>query len=116
MITQAIKQEVSQLEADLCYALADSTRILILIALDEKPYNVTELGLELDIPQSTTSRHLKILRERGIVHSTREGKNVVYHLADDRLIQALNLLREVVRDGIAHKAQIIERIQENELI
>ncbi len=114
MISQTLKQEVSQLEADLCYALADSTRILILYALDEKPYNVTNLGLELDIPQPTTSRHLKILRERGIVQTTREGKNVVYHLMDNRLIQALNLLREVLRDGITHKAKIMERFQDNE--
>ena len=109
MISQTLKQEVSQLEADLCYALADSTRILILYALNEKPHNVTNLGLELDISQPTTSRHLKILRERGIVDTTREGKNVIYNLSDARLIQALNLLREVLRDGITHKANIMEK-------
>lgn len=114
MISKALKQEVSRLEADLCYALADSTRILMLFALDEKPYNVTDLGFELGIPQPTTSRHLKILRERGIVHTTREGKNVVYHLMDNRLIQALNLLREVLRDGITHKAEILEQFQVHE--
>ena len=114
MITQALKQEVSQLEADLCYALADSTRILILFALDEKPYSVTDLGLELGINQSTTSRHLKILRDRGIVQTTREGKNIIYHLADSRLIEALNLLRAVLRDGITHKAEILEKIHRTE--
>lgn len=114
MISQDLKQEVSQLEADLCYALADSTRILILYALDEKPHNVTDLGQYLEISQSTTSRHLKILRERGIVQTTRDGKNIVYQLADDRLIQALNILREVLRDGIAHKAAIMEEFQSSE--
>jgi DNA-binding transcriptional ArsR family regulator len=113
MISQTLRQEVSQLEADLCYALADATRILILYALDEKPTNVTDLGLDLDIPQPTISRHLKILRDRGIVQTTREGKNVVYTLVDDRLIQALNLLRAVLRDGIAYKAEIMDRFQEN---
>ncbi|RLE04343.1 MAG: transcriptional regulator [Bacteroidetes bacterium] len=114
MITQALKQEVSQLEADLCYALADSTRILILFALDEKPYNVTDLGLELGINQSTTSRHLKILRDRGVVQTTREGKSIIYHLADSRLIEALNLLRAVLRDGITHKAEILKKIHRTE--
>lgn len=114
MISQDLRQEVSQLEADLCYALADSTRILILYALDEKPHNVTDLSEDLEISQSTTSRHLKILRERGIVQTTRDGKNIVYQLADDRLIQALNILREVLRDGIAHKAAIMEKFQSKE--
>ena len=114
MISQALKQEVSRLEADLCYALADSTRILILYTLDEKPHNVTDLGLELGISQPTTSRHLKILRDRGIVQTHRVGKSVVYHLKDNRLIQALNLLREVLRDGITHKAEIMGKCQVNE--
>ena len=42
MISQSLTQEVSQLEADLCFALADPIRILILYTLDEQPRNVTE--------------------------------------------------------------------------
>jgi hypothetical protein len=57
MITQTLAQEVSQLEADLCFALADPTRILILYALDEQPRNVTEITNELNITQPTGSRH-----------------------------------------------------------
>lgn len=114
MISQDLRQEVSLLEADLCYALADSTRILILYALGEKPHNVTDLSVDLEISQSSTSRHLKILRDRGIVQTSREGKSVVYQLADDRFVQALNILREVLRDGIVHKAAIMEKLQSSE--
>jgi len=113
MISKSLKQEISQLEAELCYAVADSTRILILYALDEGPYSVTDLGNELELPQSSTSRHLKILRDQGLVSSTRQGRKVIYHLKDRRLIQALNLLREVLRDRIAHKANILDRITES---
>jgi hypothetical protein len=50
MLTQALKQEISQLEADFCFALSDPTRILMLYALSEAPLNVTELTNELAIP------------------------------------------------------------------
>lgn len=111
MISQTLAQEVSQLEADLCFALADPTRILILYALDEQPRNVTELTQELNITQPTASRHLKILRDRGLVRPNRQGVVIQYELADKRLIQALDLLRSVLRDRIAYRANLMEEIE-----
>ena len=108
MVTPALAQEISQLEADFCSALSDPTRLLILYALAEGPHNVTELANELDVIQPTTSRHLKVLRERGLVYTVRQGTTVTYHLADSRLIQALDLLRTVMRDRFAHRAGLME--------
>jgi DNA-binding transcriptional ArsR family regulator len=110
MISQALAQEVSQLEADLCFALADPTRILILYALDEQARNVTELTIELGATQPTTSRHLKILRDRGLVNTLRLGTTITYQLSDKRLIQALDLLRSVLRDRINHNANLMDEI------
>jgi DNA-binding transcriptional ArsR family regulator len=110
MVTPTLAQEVSQLEADLCFALADPTRILLLYALDEQPRNVTELAGELNITQPTTSRHLKILRERGLVHTVRQGTSIQYHLSDQRLIEALDLLRSVLRDRISRRASLMDKI------
>jgi ArsR family transcriptional regulator len=110
MISQTLAQEVSRMEADLCFALADPTRILLLYALNENPRNVTELTLELGITQPTASRHLKILRERGLVRTNRQGTTIQYELNDQRLIQALDLLRAVMRDRIVYHANLIEEI------
>jgi ArsR family transcriptional regulator len=82
-------------EADICFALADPTRINIVHALEKHPHNVNELTAELGIPQPMTSRHLRILRERGLVHSTRHGVSVTYALSDSRLIAALALLNDI---------------------
>ncbi len=110
-ITQTLIQEVSKLEANLCSALADPTRLLMLYALSESPHNVTELAAELGIPQPTASRHLKVLRERGLVNATRQGVSIQYELADQRLIQALDLLRTVLGDSLARRANLMEEIQ-----
>ena len=110
MLTQQLKQEISQLEANLCVALADPTRLLILYALNERARNVTELTKELGTTQPTTSRHLKVLRERGLVRTTRQGLNVIYELTDARLIEALDLLRSVLRTSISQKASLIAEI------
>ncbi len=108
MVSPTLAQEISQLEADFCFALSDPTRILILYSLADKPRNVTDLANELNIIQPTTSRHLKVLRERGLVYTVRQGTTVVYHLADQRLIQALDLLRTVMKERLTHRANLME--------
>ena len=110
MINQSLKQEVSLLEADFCFALSDPNRILMLYALSEKPLNVTELTNELGLNQPTTSRHLKVMRERGLVQTVRTGTTITYHLTDQRLIQALDLLRSVMRDRLTQRASLINEI------
>ncbi len=107
MVTQALAQEISALEADFCSALSDPTRLLILYALSECPHNVTEISGELNVIQPTVSRHLKVLRDRGLVYTVRQGTTVTYHLADARLIQALDLLRTVMRERLAHRAGLM---------
>jgi len=108
MVTQTLQQEISQLEADFCSALSDPNRLLILYTLNECPRNVTELTNELNINQPTASRHLKVLREHGLVHTTRQGTSITYDISDKRLIQALDLLRSVMRDRLAYRAGLME--------
>lgn len=106
-VTPAFSQEVHQLHANLCAALADSTRILLIYTLSDRPYNVTELTNQLALPQSTISRHLKILREQGLVGMARQGHNVEYSLNDQRLITTLDILREVLRDSLNRRALLV---------
>jgi ArsR family transcriptional regulator len=110
MVNPTLKQEIIQLEADFCAALSDPTRILILYALSERSLNVTELTNELGIPQPTTSRHLKVLRERGLVFTERQGTVITYHLSDERIIQAMDLLRSAMRDRLTHRASIVSEL------
>jgi DNA-binding transcriptional ArsR family regulator len=107
MISQVLSQEVCLMEAELCSAFSDPTRILILYELDEQPRTVTELTVDLNLSQSTVSRHLKVLRDRGLVAADRQGTNMHYHLTDRRLLEALNILRAVMRDRIMHRANLV---------
>ena len=102
----ALEQEVNQLHAEICAGLADPKRILILYALHEKPRNVNELVELLDLSQPMVSRHLKVLRERGMVATNRMGATVEYSIADERLIQALDLLRAVLASKLKNQAAL----------
>jgi DNA-binding transcriptional ArsR family regulator len=95
----------AQRHAAMRSALGDFHRILILYALAENPTNVTELASRLSLSQPTVSRHLRLLRECGIVASERQGKSVYYELADPRILQALDLLRAMIADQITKQAK-----------
>lgn len=110
MLFQNPTPEISKLEADLCYAFVEPIRILILYALHEKPHNVTELTHRFEAAQPTISRHLKILRDLGIVTTKRQGTTITYELADHRFIEALDILRSVLRDSITIKSDLINKI------
>jgi len=101
---ERLEREVNLLHASICQALADPKRILILYALHEGPKTVTELTEQLDCPQPTVSRHLKVLRERMLVATERRGVSVRYSLADDRVIDALDTMRAVLMGGLSQTA------------
>lgn len=62
--------------------LADSTRLAVLQLLMNQPMHVGEMNAVLKLDQSLLSHHLKVLREEGFVTATRDGKAVLYQLAD----------------------------------
>ena len=105
---QTLAEEVNLLHAQMCQGVADPTRILILYSLDESPCHVTDLAELLGVSQPTISRHLKILRDRGLVTATREGNAVRYALRDGRVIQALDLLRAVMAGILTERAELAE--------
>lgn len=93
----AFVEEVHRLHAELCQALADPKRILILYALAEAPRTVGELAESLALRQSNVSQHLAVLRDRGLVAAERTGTRVTYSLTYPAVVQALDLLRAVLR-------------------
>jgi DNA-binding transcriptional ArsR family regulator len=90
--------EVVALHARLCQALADPKRLLLIYALADGPRTVGDLCTDLDLPQTNVSQHLAILRDRGIVTAARSGSNVFYRLRGPQVVQALDLLREYMRE------------------
>ncbi|WP_415789402.1 ArsR/SmtB family transcription factor [Deinococcus saxicola] len=70
-------------------ALADPTRLTLLLALQDGEHAAGELTGLLGQPQSTVSRHLGVLRHAGLVTPRRDGPRVQYRLADSHLVELL---------------------------
>jgi ArsR family transcriptional regulator len=112
-MADSLREEVVRLHAQVCSGLADPNRILIIYSLAEGSRNVNDIAAKVELPQPTVSRHLKILRERGIVHSERDGQTINYRLSDMRIIQALDLLRATLADQLRDQALLARQVNEN---
>jgi SAM-dependent methyltransferase len=97
-------------------ALADPTRSRILLLLDGRELTVGELCAVLQLPQSTVSRHLKILNDEGWVVARGEGTSRFYSMVQSRLDPAAKRLWHVVREqvsaapGAAHDSRRLEGV------
>ena len=73
--------------AELFKVFGDSTRIRILYALyAQKEMSVNEIAEMLCLSQSATSHQLKVLRATKLVRARRNGKAVIYSLADGHVV------------------------------
>lgn len=93
MNATAPRQLVGRIEA-----LADPVRLRLLRLLERQELGVAELCAIVQLPQSTVSRHLKLLADQGWVTSHREGTSNLYRLAGDELDDAPRALWGVVRE------------------
>lgn len=101
-------EELHLLHTNICQAVGDVKRLEILYALHQQPMHVTALAELLETPQSTISRHLGMLRQRGLVVGERDGTAVVYRVTVPRLIEVMNMMRQVLRDVMAQQSGMLE--------
>ena len=92
--------EISELHARVCKALADPTRLLIINELRDGARSVGDIAEALEISQPNVSRHLALLRDRGIVTTQRAGSSVFYALTSDKIVRAVDLLREFMAEEL----------------
>ncbi len=90
---QVTELDIEKLDkaANMLKAIAHPMRIAIIRYLEGgKKLTVTQIHELLEIEQSTTSHHLGILKDKGVLSSKREGKNTFYFLRHQNLTQIVD--------------------------
>lgn len=81
--------------AELFKIFGDTTRIKILYVLFESDLCVCDIAATLNMGQSAISHQLRVLKQAQLVKFRREGKQVIYSLADDHV-------RTIINNGMEH--------------
>jgi DNA-binding transcriptional ArsR family regulator len=86
------------LHSEICKTLANPKRQEIMDILRDGERTVNDLVGLTGIPQANLSQNLAILRTKGVLISRRQGANVFYDLANPKIIQAFDLITEVMQE------------------
>lgn len=89
-------------------ALGDPVRLRVLRLLDREELSVGELAKVVQLPQSTVSRHLKLLADGGWLVSRAEGTSTLYRLVMDDLDTASRALWVTVREQMGEGTELAE--------
>ena len=91
-------KELYEIHAEMCKVFSNSTRLKILNLLRDKELSVTGLIDKTKLSQANISQHLSITKSKGIVTSDRKGKNIYYQLTNLKIINAFDIIREVLAE------------------
>lgn len=94
--------------ADTAGVLASASRIELLDLLAQGERSVEELSAASHLSVANTSQHLQQLRRAGIVARQRKGRQILYDLADERLLDLMAVLREMAEGNHAAAERIVK--------
>ncbi len=98
-----LKNNFYNLHAEVCKTISNPNRQAILDTMRNGEMTVTELVNKTGISQANLSQHLAILRSKGVVNSRRDGNNIYYSISNIKIIQAYDLISEVLQESFQSK-------------
>ena len=96
------------LHAEMCKTISNPRRQAILDTIRDGEMTVSDLIKETGISQANLSQHLSILRSKGVVETRRDGNNVYYSLSNLKILEAYDLISEVLKDSASSRDKTIK--------
>ncbi|MHB8138113.1 MAG: ArsR/SmtB family transcription factor [Smithellaceae bacterium] len=103
-------ESIFKLQADICKIFANDKRLEIINLLKEKEMSNSELMQKTGLPKVNISQHMNVLKTKGVVLTRREGIQIYYRIANPKIIQACNLMKEVLMDQLVEKEKMVSRL------
>jgi ArsR family transcriptional regulator len=102
----AEEERLFAFHADMCKMLSSPIRLKVIHFLRDKEKSVNELAQLCRVPQATLSQHLGLMRQRGMLATRKEGTTVFYRLANPKMIEAFDLMREILSERLTEMQKL----------
>ena len=90
--------DIFALQSEFCSIFQNAKRLKILWCLSGGEMTVTRIAEEAGISLSNASQHLRIMKDRRIVISRKDGQRIFYRITNDKFIQGPLLVRQGVTE------------------
>ena len=102
-----MEDQLYSYHAEMCKVFSHPKRLELINVLRDEEMSVGDLSERLGLAPSNLSQHLAMMRERRILIPRKEANMVYYRVANPRLLEAFDLLREVLFQQIRQDAALI---------
>lgn len=109
-----VSRPVWQLEAEVFRLLGHPTRMRLVDSLRDGERTVSDLQAVMQSESSGTSQQLNLLRKAGVLSSRKEGTSVYYRVRDPRILQIIDLARQVLTSHLEEQQTLLEDLSANE--
>ena len=101
-------EELRRLQAETCKTFGNPTRLLILEKVWDGKVTYRELLEATGLDKVTLSQNTSFMRRKGILKGYREGGNLVFEVANHKVLKAFQLMREVLLDRIREENRLVK--------
>ena len=105
-MTEKFDMTIYEFQSEISKTLAHPLRLAILHCLKGGEKTVNELTKTLGASQSNVSQHLALMRQRQIVQTRKVGSNIYYRVANPKISQACDIMREVLIEQLNQKQDL----------
>jgi DNA-binding transcriptional ArsR family regulator len=102
---------VFRMHADLCKVVSTERRLAILWLLSQGDRCVGEIAEALGLSIHNVSQHLRVMKERGVVASTKHAQSNVYTLANPKFVEGCCLIREAMLDQHRQRGAVMAAVE-----
>jgi ArsR family transcriptional regulator len=103
---------IYEMQAELCRAMSHAIRVEIVHLLRDGPQRVTDIAQITGHSQGAVSRHLSALRHGDIVKVQRRGQDMVYQLANPKIANICDLMRQVLLEEANQRSKLVQGFQD----
>ena len=105
-----MNKKIYEMHAQICKVFTNPKRLEIISLLRDREKTVNELAEQAGVLQANISQHLTVLRQNNVVTTRRDGANVYYKIANAKILQAFDLMREVLLEQLKEHEKLAKRM------
>ncbi|MBI3669559.1 MAG: winged helix-turn-helix transcriptional regulator [Acidobacteria bacterium] len=103
--------EVYSRHAEMCKVFSHPLRLQVLNTLRDKEMSVSDLADRLGVAIGNLSQHLNMMKQRRVVMTRKEGNNVYYRLANAKMLEAFDLIREILFEQMRREGILVREME-----
>lgn len=103
------------MHSDICRIMANPKRLMIIDMLGLKEMSVGEIAAAINAPTPQVSQHLRLLRDKNLVKTRKDGQTVYYVLVEPKMIEACSIIRSILIQSMKKQGVIAENFDMNDL-